>query len=88
MTQGIQRIRQRVQNYLSPSRFQSRDPGDLIGDSALESDKLRVQHPTAHQQRCGARQLQSQHKKHINYCHFLTLIAHSSMKYPRRPATA
>ncbi|MEN4946463.1 RAQPRD family integrative conjugative element protein [Pseudomonas proteolytica] len=37
LTQDIQRIRQGVQNYLSPSRAQSRDPGGLSGDYRLDT---------------------------------------------------
>jgi RAQPRD family integrative conjugative element protein len=32
LTQDIQRIRHGVQNYLSPSRAQPRDPSELVGD--------------------------------------------------------
>lgn len=37
LTQDIQRIRQGVQGYLSPSRSQPRDPGDLVGDYLLDT---------------------------------------------------
>ena len=37
MTQDIQRIRQGVQNYLSPSRAQPRDPTKLVGDYRLDN---------------------------------------------------
>lgn len=37
LTQDIQRIRQGVQDYLSPSRAQPRDPGDLVGDYRLDT---------------------------------------------------
>jgi RAQPRD family integrative conjugative element protein len=37
LTQDIQRIRQGVQGYLSPSRSQPRDPGALIGDYLLDT---------------------------------------------------
>ncbi|TNF83484.1 conjugal transfer protein [Pseudomonas sp. ICMP22404] len=33
----IQRIHQGVQNYLSPSRAQPRDPGELAGDYRLDT---------------------------------------------------
>jgi RAQPRD family integrative conjugative element protein len=36
LNQDIQRIRQGVQNYLSPSRAQPRDPGELVGDYRLD----------------------------------------------------
>ncbi|MDF5890285.1 RAQPRD family integrative conjugative element protein [Pseudomonas syringae pv. syringae] len=37
LTQDIQRIRQGVQNYLSPSRAQPRDPTELVGDYRLDT---------------------------------------------------
>ena len=37
LTQDIQRIRQGVQGYLSPSRSQPRVPGALIGDYLLDT---------------------------------------------------
>lgn len=37
LTQDIQRIRRGVQGYLSPSRAQPRDPGELIGDYRLDT---------------------------------------------------
>lgn len=37
LTLDIQRIRQGVQNYLSPSRAQPRDPGELAGDYRLDT---------------------------------------------------
>lgn len=37
LTQDIQRIRQGVQNYLSPSRAQPRDPAELVGDYRLNT---------------------------------------------------
>lgn len=37
LTQDIQRIRQGVQDYLSPSRAQPRDPGELMGDYRLNT---------------------------------------------------
>lgn len=37
LTQDIQRIHQGVQDYLSPSRAQPRDPGELIGDYRLDT---------------------------------------------------
>ena len=37
LTQDIQRIRQGVQGYLSPSRSQPRDPGALVGDYLLDT---------------------------------------------------
>ncbi|UZD97662.1 RAQPRD family integrative conjugative element protein [Pseudomonas corrugata] len=37
LTQDIRRIRQGVQNYLSPSRAQPQDPGELIGDYQLDT---------------------------------------------------
>jgi len=35
--QDIQRIHQGVQNYLSPSRAQPRDPTELVGDYRLDT---------------------------------------------------
>lgn len=35
--QDIQRIRQGVQGYLSPSRAQPRDPSELVGDYRLDT---------------------------------------------------
>ena len=37
LSQDIQRIRQGVQGYLSPSRAQPRDPAELIGDYRLDT---------------------------------------------------
>ena len=37
LSQDIQRIRQGVQGYLSPSRAQPRDPGELVGDYRLDT---------------------------------------------------
>lgn len=37
LTQDIQRIRQGVRGYLSPSRSQPRDPGALVGDYLLDA---------------------------------------------------
>jgi len=37
LTQDIQRIRHGVQNYLSPSRAQPQDPGELVGDYRLDT---------------------------------------------------
>ncbi|QGF92955.1 conjugal transfer protein [Pseudomonas sp. CFSAN084952] len=37
LTQDIQHIRQGVKDYLSPSRAQPRDPGELIGDYRLDT---------------------------------------------------
>jgi len=37
LSQDIQRIRQGVQNYLSPSRAQPRDPTELVGDYRLDT---------------------------------------------------
>ncbi|MBX8544111.1 RAQPRD family integrative conjugative element protein [Pseudomonas cichorii] len=37
LTEDIQRIRQGVQGYLSPSRSQPRDPGELVGDYRLDT---------------------------------------------------
>ncbi|WP_338495793.1 RAQPRD family integrative conjugative element protein [Pseudomonas sp. WP18] len=37
LSHDIQRIRQGVQDYLSPSRAQPRDPGELAGDYRLDS---------------------------------------------------
>ncbi|MED7666717.1 conjugal transfer protein [Pseudomonas moraviensis subsp. stanleyae] len=37
LSQDIQRIRQGVQGYLSPSRAQPRDPGELVGDYHLDT---------------------------------------------------
>lgn len=37
LQQDIQRIRQGVRGYLSPSRAQPRDPGELIGDYRLDA---------------------------------------------------
>lgn len=36
LTQDIQRIRQGVQGYLSPSRAQPRDPREIVGDYRLD----------------------------------------------------
>ena len=37
LTQDIQRIRHGVQDYLSPSRAQPRDPIELVGDYRLDT---------------------------------------------------
>lgn len=37
LSQDIQRIRQGVQGYLSPSRAQPRDPTELVGDYRLDT---------------------------------------------------
>lgn len=37
LTQDIQRIRQGMQDYLSPSRAQPRDPAELVGDYRLDT---------------------------------------------------
>ena len=37
LTQDLQRIRQGVQGYLSPSRAQPRDPAELVGDYRLDT---------------------------------------------------
>ncbi|MFJ2363819.1 RAQPRD family integrative conjugative element protein [Pseudomonas sp. NPDC087697] len=37
LTQDIQRIRQGVQGYLSPSRAQPRDPSELVGEYRLDT---------------------------------------------------
>lgn len=37
LTRDIQRIRQGVQDYLSPSRAQPRDPTELVGDYRLDT---------------------------------------------------
>ena len=37
LTQDIQSIRQGVQDYLSPSRAQPRDPTELVGDYRLDT---------------------------------------------------
>lgn len=37
LTQDIHRIRLGVKDYLTPSRAQPRDPGDLVGDYRLDS---------------------------------------------------
>jgi len=37
LSQDIQRIRQGVQGYLSPSRTQPRDPTELVGDYRLDT---------------------------------------------------
>ncbi|WPN21726.1 integrative conjugative element protein, RAQPRD family [Pseudomonas marginalis] len=37
LTQDIQRIRQGVQGYLSPSRAQPRDPREMVGDYRLDT---------------------------------------------------
>ncbi|WP_434701831.1 RAQPRD family integrative conjugative element protein [Pseudomonas sp. D1-36] len=37
LSQDIQRIRQGVQGYLSPSRAQPRDPAELVGDYRLDT---------------------------------------------------
>lgn len=36
LNQDLQRIRQGIQGYLSPSRAQPRDPGELVGDYRLD----------------------------------------------------
>jgi RAQPRD family integrative conjugative element protein len=37
LIQDLQRIRQGVQGYLSPSRAQPRDPSELVGDYRLDT---------------------------------------------------
>ncbi|MBS7842829.1 RAQPRD family integrative conjugative element protein [Pseudomonas fluorescens] len=37
LIQDLQRIRQGVQDYLSPSRAQPRDPAELVGDYRLDT---------------------------------------------------
>jgi RAQPRD family integrative conjugative element protein len=37
LARDIERIRQGVQGYLSPSRSQPRDPGELVGDYLLDT---------------------------------------------------
>lgn len=37
LIQDIQRIRQGVEGYLSPSRAQPRNPGELVGDYRLDT---------------------------------------------------
>lgn len=37
LTEDIQRIRQGMRNYLSPSRAQPRDPDELVGDYRLDT---------------------------------------------------
>ncbi|MNG21685.1 Plasmid protein [compost metagenome] len=37
LTQDIQRIRQGLQGYLSPSRAQPRDPAELVGNYRLDT---------------------------------------------------
>lgn len=37
LTQDLQRIRQGIQGYLSPSRAQPRDPGELVGNYLLDT---------------------------------------------------
>ncbi|WP_425914602.1 RAQPRD family integrative conjugative element protein [Pseudomonas sp. GWSMS-1] len=37
LTQDLQRIRQGVRGYLSPSRAQPHDPGELLGDYRLDT---------------------------------------------------
>ncbi|NWB12726.1 conjugal transfer protein [Pseudomonas sp. D5002] len=37
LSQDIQRIRQSVQDYMSPSRAQPRDPAELVGDYRLDT---------------------------------------------------
>ncbi|UVL86044.1 RAQPRD family integrative conjugative element protein [Pseudomonas sp. B21-028] len=37
LTQDIQRIRQGVRSYLSPSRAQPRDPHEMVGDYRLDT---------------------------------------------------
>lgn len=39
LSQDIQRIRQGVQGYLSPSRAQPRDPVELVGDYRLDTPR-------------------------------------------------
>lgn len=39
LIRDIQRIRQGVQGYLSPSRSQPRDPGELVGDYLLDKPR-------------------------------------------------
>jgi RAQPRD family integrative conjugative element protein len=40
LSQDIQRIRQGMQNYLSPSRAQPHDPGELVGDYRLDTPSV------------------------------------------------
>ncbi|WP_082423334.1 RAQPRD family integrative conjugative element protein [Pseudomonas sp. NBRC 111137] len=40
LIQDIQRIRQGVQGYLSPSRAQPRDPTELVGDYRLDTPSV------------------------------------------------
>ncbi|AOA05124.1 RAQPRD family integrative conjugative element protein [Pseudomonas sp. ChxA] len=40
LMQDIQRIRQGVQGYLSPSRAQPRDPTELVGDYRLDTPSV------------------------------------------------
>jgi len=37
LTQDIQRIRHGMQDYISPSRAQPRDPAELVGDYRLDT---------------------------------------------------
>jgi RAQPRD family integrative conjugative element protein len=37
LSKDLQRIRQGIQGYLSPSRAQARDPGELVGDYRLDT---------------------------------------------------
>lgn len=39
LNQDLQRIRQGIQGYLSPSRAQPRDPGELVGDYRLDGHR-------------------------------------------------
>ena len=40
LSQDIQRIRQGVQSYLSPSRAQPRDPTEFVGDYRLDTPSV------------------------------------------------
>ncbi|EKG38184.1 integrative conjugative element protein, RAQPRD family [Pseudomonas syringae] len=40
LSQDIQRIRQGMQDYLSPSRAQPHDPGELVGDYRLDTPSV------------------------------------------------
>lgn len=44
LTQDIQRIRQGVQGYLSPSRAQPRYPREMVGDYRLETPLRSLRH--------------------------------------------
>ncbi|CRM57031.1 RAQPRD family integrative conjugative element protein [Pseudomonas sp. 25 R 14] len=40
LNRDVQRIRQGVQDYLSPSRAQPHDPGELVGDYRLDTSSM------------------------------------------------